>query len=267
MQTRWGGLITLALIAAILIGAISNCDPPPPTREELEERYRAKLAQHRPDCEKLYDQEIPRVDAAARALGAIEVPLNPTYAELRALAGEPDYHPGLAHGFPSSGLRPQYARFAWRMVVPRSNRAAHKAGVVAGCAELKAASAFDLVQWRRQTFSMNLQDTPTALEAGYSDPSLTDETKAALLAISYPFTGTLAGLSLNVDERAFRQRAIELGWQDAATPQRRYRYQSGDFILSAVMFNGRVERIQIWDTHYEVVTCLPNTDQCWPVKE
>lgn len=265
MQTRLGGLIALALVATILIGAISNCDPPLSSDEEAEAHYQAKLAPHRPACEKLYDQEVLRLDAAARALGAVAIPANPTLAELRALLGKPDYYPSLAlsqRSFNQVGL--QYARYAWRQVVPRWPGATNKAGVVDGCAQDRIAHV-DPDQWRKY-FSAIGHDTPVAVEAGYSEPAFRDDSRPALLQVQHPFRGTLAGFSLDVDASTFRARAIELGWQRSATPQGET-FRKDHFILTTAMLKGRVEKIDIWDARYEVMVCpLPgSSDSCRPV--
>ncbi len=263
MHTWWGRLISLALVAAILIGAISNCDPPLPSDEEAEAHYKAKLALHRPACEKLYDQEVLRLDAAARALGAVAIPSNPTYAELRALLGEPDYYPGLSSRVHDT-LGLQYARYAWRSVASRLPGETNKAGVVDGCANDKIARV-DPDQWRTYLSSIG-QDTPVAVEAGYAEPIYGDDRRPALLQVQHPFPGTLAGFSLDVDASTFRQRAIELGWQRLAAPEVE-KFRKDHFILTTAILKGRVERIRIRDTNYEIVVCpRPGTgDSCQPV--
>lgn len=257
MKTRWGGLITLAFVAAILIGAISNCDPPLPSHEEAEANYQAKLALHRPACETLYDQEVLRLDAAARTLGAVAIPANPTYAELRALLGAPDYYPGLSRVPDRAGV--QYARYAWRKVVSRWPGETNKAAVVDSCAMGKVVRVADPDQWRK-SYSTIGHNTPVAVEAGYSGPASCDR-KPALLVVRHPFPGTLAGFSLDVDVSTLRERAIELGWQRSATPHGE-RFRKDHFTLSAATYKGRVELIEITDTNYHVVQCLPTGDPC-----
>jgi hypothetical protein len=227
---------------------------------------RDRIDAQRPACEKIYQEETARLLDNVRAVGRAAVPLNPTYAELRALFGPEDGRP--------LGERVACARLVWR---PMPYRESVPDIPIGACARSKAEGAFDLAKFREAFFSTR---HPAAIEAVFDRTTIDSEIKAAAVSIRSPFPGTLGGLPLDVDSATFRRHAEERGWHsgvrwppmpdhvrpDACQGQLLicnktvdvfYRYDSEiyrnpKFRLKAGICNGRVQEIQIWDLSYGI---------------
>lgn len=264
MKSRWSFAIAWAAVLVLSINAIRSCDPPRPPKSATEEAafWESRRAPYRPECEALYDEELVRMDALARSLPADNIPLNPSYAELRTLLGPEDARPS------NRADKVVSHRLGWRATLSASRRDNMKRHMVDRCADEKDTASFAQELWGR-TFSpagalefvVEVEYPVIALIDGGSSVGLgvNDDSRPAGLLIRPPFRGTIAGFRLGEDVQTFRNRAIESGWKlldptQGQVPISPNTIQQGRFRLSPEVANGRVVSIYICDTQYRVTT-------------
>jgi hypothetical protein len=259
LRTRWGIGIAWGMIGLLLIGVLSTCDPPARQKsaQETAAIMAARFEPHRPFCAALYEQELARLDAAARAMPAVAIPLNPTYQELLTVLGPEDARP---RSVDLNGAGVAALRVTWRRTLPPSQRAAHSAAVVDDCVMKKGADAFDEQLWRTQTWSLQYPTDVATVEAKYAPGTTIDgQNRPAEIEINHPFSGTLAGLRLGVRLSTFQQQAIALGWQrstaaasDGAAASNKFRRDH--FCLTAFTHQSQVISVLVRDTNYGIAT-------------